>query len=231
MLVTLGFYLHGDFVKNTDIAIPFDYCSLDRACELLEDYGINCSKDDIFMLWEQNKIKLCYDWTGKYKDIEGLVCPLYSQVMWSYHQGFVFDDTPILVSKYNGGEKIYSIITTQNSEEYGVYTNFRPVEDLIIVKDELLTLYYLFINPDSIPQHKNKERFAENRSRMYMQAIRVLIEHEEECKDAKSGKVIQSKWANAINAHQDKYGYLAICSLETIADLLGKAMRVTNLKK
>lgn len=222
-------------MKNTDIAIPFDYCSLDRACELLEDYNINCSKDDIFILWEQNKIKLCYDWKDKYKDkdkdIEGLVCPLYSQIMWSYHQGFVFDDTPVLVSKYNGGDKIYSIITARDSEEYGVYTSFRPVEDLILVKDELLTLYYLFTNPDSIPQHKNKERFAENRERMYMQAIRVLIEHEEECKDPKSGKIIQSKWANAIIDHQDKYGYLAIYSPENIADLLGKAMRITNLKK
>ncbi|WP_114193307.1 hypothetical protein [Edaphovirga cremea] len=211
----------------TTIAIPFSFFSLDRACELLEDKNINCSPQDIIALWKEGKVELCYNWEGKYDEIKGLVYPSYNQVM-NIHNGLI-DLSHESIEVRQGDNKI-SLFLLKYSEEYGEYVDFKPLEDLHITKEELLKVYDLFTNPNGVKIHGNVEWNAKYRERLYMQAIRVLFSHPNECKN--ENNVTQDAWAQAILDHQKDYGYLTKnTTKDSIIKQLRKALNITINEK
>ena len=226
------------------IVIPFTYNYLERACRLLAQYDLNydIDVDDLIHLWGENKITLCYYFKdeidgenahNEVKKITGIVYPEYKQVMSFINNDFGIIDIPLKVRKAQEPRDFYYIEHEKMmgySDGYGDFLNFRPKEDLCITDNEILKVYELFTGDTAIKVHLNSERHAKNREQLYMQAIRVLIDHPDECK-GKRGVLTQEAWAAAIIAHFDDYGYPPINSKGAIIKHLREAMRITHLKK
>lgn len=222
------------------IKYPFEFFDLERACAFFEQHDIDCYVDDFIGLWCDNKISLCYyfksdikatDRKGNIECVNGIVYPEYKQIMGFINGDYSVVDMPLRVKNAKGNSYYidYEHLMLY-SEGYGDYLNFRPKEDLCISDDEMSKVYAIFTGEDAIKIHKNAERNAQQRERLYMQAIRVLVDHPDECKGER-GELTQSAWAKAIIAHFPDYGYPGINNEETIVRLLRGAMHITNERK
>ncbi|MCW1829250.1 hypothetical protein OLZ31_20640 [Enterobacter asburiae] len=222
------------------IVIPFNSCSLENAIKLLEKNDVNCNVDDLIYLWGEGKLALCYLFKNKtnasgdcnkVEEIEGVFYPEYKQIMNFINEEYSVIDMPLRVHDAEG-KKYYIDYESlmRHSDNYGDYLNFRPKEDLSITSQGILEAYKIFTGKSAIKEHMNSEICAKNRERLYMQAIRVLIDHPDECK-GKRGEITQVAWAKAIIAHYVDYGFPHISNEETIVKLLRKALHITNERK
>lgn len=50
------------------LVLPFDYLPVDKACKWITSYiaPFSVAPDDVYLLWQQNKISLCLDWGDWY---------------------------------------------------------------------------------------------------------------------------------------------------------------------
>lgn len=224
-----------------EIVIPFNLCYLERATKLLGEYGVICDVDDFIYLWGEGKLALCYLFEdeiyargdcNEIREIKGVYYPEYKQIMSLINGEYSVIDMSLRVSDAEG-KKYYIDYESlmRHSDDYGDYLNFRAKEDLFITTEGISNAYELFTGESTSIEHLNSERYAKNRERLYMQAIRVLIDHPDECK-GKRGEITQLAWAKAIIAHFGCYGYpTGINNEETIVRLLRKALHITNERK
>ncbi|KDE33662.1 hypothetical protein AW40_26610 [Kosakonia radicincitans UMEnt01/12] len=222
------------------IVIPFELHYLERASRFLAQHDIDCDIDDFIYLWGENKITICYYFKdgvngendhGEIERLTGVFYPEYKQITDFINKDYSIVDIPLRVR--DSWKKVYYVDCESlmlHSDEYGDFLNFRPKEDLCITSEEILKVYEIFTGEEAIKIHMNTENRAQYRERLYMQAIRVLIDHPEECK-GRSGRLTQTAWAKAIMAHFPDYGYPHIGNEETIVRLLRKAMHIINEKK
>lgn len=222
------------------IKYPFDSFDLERACVFFSEHNIGCYVDDLIELWSDSKISLCYrfksgieatDRDGNIENINGFIYPEYKQIMDYINEEYSIIDMPLRVRNAQG--KAYYIdyeSFLSYSTRDGDYLAFNAKGDLRITDDEMSKVYEIFSGDSVTKIHMNSERHTKNREQLYMQAIRVLIDHPDECK-GKRGALTQEAWTAAIIAHFPDYGYPGIGHEDTITGLLSKAMHITNTRK